>query len=457
MTTINPTKQAGRVCGEIANNTDTLKKASSVGTAFIDIIMNTFSYFPSLADVKGSFGVLKGRLKDMNSVIGAVSLLGRLYEWADPAEREKIINPWKKFGANYCSPKVHNAIPKSWVWVKAANRIMLLAAQALETVGFVDKHTAAFFSQAALSIGGAIPIFDVVKNSLYALSSLFGLTHASLELAFAYGNIKLSTDKKEKWEQRSMELGGIESFRYDEVVEKYQAKLAWEQGKGGYAEKRKIDKYKTFINHLTTGHNADTHKENVESFQSAKEVFLSQKYARKIETLGTSEVLGGHIMKLEDIISRKEDVFKTSSDSKEKKTYSKQIKADRKLLAQLKVDVVKSKKLETYVHAINNGHAKKLSDYKVEVHKTRIHNNEVLKNKSWISIAAEVGKIFMIVVGMLIFGLSLIFPVLTLPAVALAMAFCGLAASSFGLAKNIYANVISKAETINKMPEFSVV
>jgi len=423
-------ENTAKICGEISNGTDTLKKASNVVLATLDIAMNILGFFPGLEGVKAGFGLLAGRLKDTKSIINVTSLLGRGYEWADSKVRKSILQTWQK----------------------TANRVALTVAQVFETVGFVDKLTVGFFSQPALSIGGTIPIFDIVKNSIYAISSVFGLWGATLDLQFADRSIKAANVKKKKWEQRSMELGGLDKFKFQKVVDKYNKKLEKENAKTE-KDQAKIDKYKMYVNHLTTDHTPETHKDNVEAFQKNKASFLAEKYSEKLKTTGSPEELNGKIEVLEKDIADKKVNLKIA-DKAEKKGIRKEIKDATKQLTQLKADSVKSKKLETYVQAIKDEKVCQLVDHKIEVQKVRIHNSKNLHTKSWISIAAEVGKIFTITVGMLILGLSLVFPVLTTPAVKIVTSSCGLVASSFGLAKNLYRDVFFKSN-MQTMPNFA--
>jgi hypothetical protein len=374
---VNKTSCAGvdtaKAVGLIADDADTLKKASSLTISVIDIALNIFSFFPGFEAVKAGFGLLRGRLNDLKTIINATSLLGRGFEWADDKERSKILT-------------------KSWQ--KAASRISLTVAQVFETVGFVDKLSFKFFTQPSLSIAGKMPIFDLVKNGLYLVSSAFALWDAKLDMDKADRGIKDAAVMKRKWEKRALEFNP-NLLKFDRLgyLNKYTEKKQAEEAKGDKKSAEKLAKYDEYVDYLTTDGTDDGHKEAVECFQEARAERLKDKFNAELK------------------------------------------------IAEEKADKVKTKALKTYIEAIENGHVKKVVDYQVSYHKVSIHNSKNSHTKAWISIAAEAGKIFMITVGTLVYGLSLIFPVLSQPAASLVMNSFGLVSNSFGLAKNLYRDV----------------
>jgi hypothetical protein len=431
-----------KVIGEISNATDTLKKAANVTADILTIVMDVLGLVPGAEDftgVKAGLGLLKDQLKTTKNVINATGIIGMGYDWGDPETRKSITKTWQK----------------------TANRATLTAALVLETIGFIDKYTSKFFIDPAASIGG-IPIFDMVKNSLYAISAGFGIWVAANDWTSANQTIDAATGKRQKLKECKREIGDLNKFNYDKVVAKYQDKAQAfgikaalsndEDEKKAYFSK--VATYASYLEKLTIGHTPETHKDHVTAFQAIKVDRILHKYAGELAALKSQDI-AENSKELKEKISTMKDKWTVEKDPAKKAELGNQIKTLVSAYMAFQISQVREEKLGKYVDAIKKGQIKNIFDYKIEKCDVQIHNANNLITKSWISIAAEVGKIFMIIVGTTLLALSLIFPILKTPAVNLTMSGCSLVSNTFGLTKNLYRDVFYKAN-MEKMPQFKL-
>lgn len=199
---------------------------------------------------------------------------------------------------------------------------------------------------------------------------------------------------------------------------------------------------------------------------AAKDV--SAAYSTKEESEG--EILKWkeiELLSLEDRYKEKSKRFKVSvltgninAKKAEIANYETWLKADIEIkkaqdeLVALEKNLLVTEKYERYLGVVKEGSEgpKGIKDFKIKKYETRSANAEKIIEKSWLSIAVEVSKIFMISVGMSVVALSTFYPVLGGPVAKLVMSSCGLVAASLGLSKNIYTAVAAKPV---KEPVFS--
>lgn len=206
-------KQTAEAMSSIATKTDTTNKFIKVVISIAEVILSGLSFVPGTEAAKAGLGILKGRLNDAKSVINAAGILERPADW--------VRNKDLRDGSN---------------WQKTANRVALTAGQSMELVGFVDKVSLGFFSQAALSIGGVLPIFDMVKNVLFGVAAVFSIACSSKDLKKANG----------KETTISAKLVSVRTAESDAITNKYA--LTDKSYKNADAEnirKYKIEKYET--------------------------------------------------------------------------------------------------------------------------------------------------------------------------------------------------------------------
>lgn len=432
--------------GEISNGTDTFKKAASVAIDIMTIVLDILGFIPGVDGVSGfkeGLVLLRDQFKMTKVVINGTAIVGMCAEWCDP---EGVKSNTKNTA-------------------KLANRVTMTVALAMEFVAFIDKFTAKFFSQPALCVGGTIPIFELVKNSIWVISAGFGVWAACIDKDEGELAIEIGKAKKRKWEARGIELGDLDKFKFDQVQTKYQDKLdaisqVEEKDKKALAKEKR---YQEFLAILNKKKNPEDFKAVVNDFQAAKVKVIYDNYCAKEKAIvlkNELEPYGSFDAKINEF---KKDLepLKLELESKKDSTEAAEhmlamIKEKNDQINALKRDKAKVEKYHNYETAINKGNIKKLVDHKIEKADALIQNGDNKITKSWISIAAEVGKIFMIVVGTILLGLSLIFPVLKGPAVTMTMNCCGLVTNSFGLAKNIYRDVFYEANLV-KIPQFSAV
>ncbi|CCB90373.1 putative uncharacterized protein [Waddlia chondrophila 2032/99] len=272
-------------------------------------------------------------------------------------------------------------------WQKTANRVALTVAQFFETILFIDKCSLSFFYSAAM-IACHIPILEMVKNCLYMTSAVFGLWYVGQDLSKANSSMSSAKEKMRKWTDFEVKPEN------QDLKSKYESKL---KGKGA-----------------------------------------------------TSEKLSEEVQKLQaEIADNKKKLERLSGE------YAKQLKAkikeDGNALTTNKVLLVSVLKYEKYLQAINEGKVKKIKEHKIEKYETRIANCKKIREKSWLSIAVDIGKIVMISLGMFVAAFSLTFPLLTLPTAALVITSMSLVSNALGLTKNIYSAVGPK---VQKEPVF---
>lgn len=262
-------------------------------------------------------------------------------------------------------------------WQKTANRVALTVAQFFETILFIDKCSLSFFYSAAMIVCH-IPILEMVKNCLYMTSAGFGLRYVWKDLSKTTSSISTAKEKMRKWTAFDVES------KNQDLKLKYQKRL---KDKGATSERlrKEIEKLQAKI--------ADNKK--------------------KLEKLS-----GEHAKRLKAKIKEDGNVLTTNEDR-----------------------LVSVLKYEKYLRAINEGKVKKIKEHKIEKYETRIANYNKKREKSWLSIAVDIGKIVMILLGMFVAAFSLTFPLLTLPTAALVITSMSLVSNALGLTKNIYSAV----------------
>ncbi len=349
-TALNQTPVSIKAMGHIANHTDTLNKTVKVLIPAADIISGIAGFIPGAAGIQAGVSLFRAELNIAKGVINSTNVLERACDWGIEASRKSLLKRWEK----------------------AASRISLFAAQILETVLFIDKCTSSFFYQASLSLGN-LPIFELVKGSLYAVSAAFGLWTAGQDLSTANSTKEKAELKLKKWS--------------DETVEK-----------PDYSEKK-----------------AEYNKQDIQgSIHAKKQLILAC------------------------------NVF---SDQKSKKKLEKE-------LIGLNSELAAVEKYERYEEALKaDDGLEKVKTHKSNKYEVRIANADKIIEKSWLAIAVQVGKIFMISVGMTVVGISTFYPALSGPVAKLVMSSCGLVAASLGLSRNIYSAVGPKLE---KEPVFEL-
>lgn len=282
--------------------------------------------------------------------------------------------------ADWGTKKTRDAILTSWQ--KTASRVALTCAQLLETVSFVDKCMNGFFYQASFMVCH-LPVLDVVKNCLYMISAGFGLFCSGRDMSKALSTIPKAQEKSRKWTE------------FDET-------------------------------------------------DIASTDALYGDYTRKLNEQGaTSRDLSAEIGVLDTIIRKNQDKLPTLS-AEDVKPVKSEIKTDSAKLSALKTKLVSVQKYERYLDAMDSKNVKSIKNYKIEKYATREKNSLKLREKSWIAIVVDVGKIVMISLGMAIVALSPVFPVLTLPATAIVVTSLSLISNAFGLTKNLYGSLAPK-------------
>lgn len=358
--------------GHIANHKDTLNKTVKVTIPAVEIVINILGLIPGADVVKAGFGVLKGTLGSAKSFMNATNIVSRGADWADSKKRADIVEKG---------------------WVKVASRVALTVAQVLETIGFVDKLSLGFFSQAALCLAGT-QIFVGVKNLFYLGSAVLGIYDYSKDLIKANAGINAAAKNKRKWTQ--IESGNL---KFD-LKSHYQQKLQLTQAF--------VDDKAMLNGELDTLRNKLTGA----SVEDAKTITAD--------------------------ITKKED----------------QIKAFEKKAVDDKISAVKVERFEKFLEAIEDGKSDSLIKYKIDKYNTRLANNKELHTKSWISLVVDIGKIVMITLGMLVMALTAVFNPAATVAVGFAMSGLSLVSNSFGLTKNLYTKLAPKEV---QEPEFAPV
>lgn len=418
-----------KACGSIDEKTDTLGKFVKVVIPVLDIAKTVFSLVPGYAGLCTGLDLLRGQLNTAKSVINATNILERGWEWSDHKARAAVLSSWKK----------------------TANRVTLTAAQVLETVGFVDKLSYGFFSQASMTLAH-IPVIDMVKNTLYMASATFGIWYAAPELIKARKGIAEGSQSRKKWKQLQMELGSAEQFQSKKVAAKYQAKIDQAEKCCKGADGARIARWKEYVAALEKDASQENYRERVTKFQELKKDRLLEKYESSLNNLGTTSAeQQDKVAELGKAI-KDEQTHLADAGKRQAAKIRKSLKETQSELTAAKAELAMIKKLETYKKAIVSGDIAKLADHKVEKYSTRVANSKKLQTKSWISIAVDVGKIVMISLGMLAMALNPILPFLSGTAASLVL--CGMSAVSnaLGLTKNLYADIAPKPV---KEPVFS--
>jgi hypothetical protein len=174
---------------------------------------------------------------------------------------------------------------------------------------------------------------------------------------------------------------------------------------------------------------------------------LKDKYQKKLNDKGgSSESLMQEIEKLSKDIQGKRALLATKNGT-EAKVLRTEIKQESSKLEAAKANSVAALKFEAYLNAIDNNNAGSIKVHKIEKYNVRLANNWKIHEKSWLSIVVDVGKMFMITLGMLVVALSVKYPALTGPAATLVISSLSLVSNGFGLTKNLYSELAPKTQS----------
>lgn len=422
--TSNTWTKASEAVGFMASKTDTFNKAVKVIIPALDIALTILGLIPGVNQVAAGLGMLKGRLNDARSVCDATNILERGYEWTHPKE----------------------ILSKGWL--KTAGRVTLTAAQALETVLFVDKVSIGFLAMSAFTFGG-FALFELAKNLIYVVSASFGIAASVGDLQEVKASSHGASMIKKKYIRKEMELGGLDTFDLPKIAARYQVKLDKATTAGEPTDTPKLVRAADYVRFLTEDATEDNFKIRVHDFQKAKVNYWKQKCTAQLKGRN-SENLNQQIDQLTTKLKENQNSLKRVKKADAKKVRD-EMKTQVQQLSSLKAETVAVKRLETYVKALDNGKARDLASHEIKKCDVRLANANVKKTKTWLSLAVDIAKIVMITLGILVVGVSAFFnPVVALSA-GLVMSGLSLVANSIGLVKNLYSDVHLKP---SPEPEF---
>ncbi len=157
----NPFVKGAEVANFLVTNTEALSKVSSVAVAVLNFTGEVLSHFvPGSGATINLLSNLKKGPEAIKVFTSATGIVQRTYEFTDSVERSKISETWQKL----------------------AGRVTLTAAQALDTVSFLNSISVVDIGILGASLIGNLSIFSFVKNALVAVSSIFGIWNSARKI-----------------------------------------------------------------------------------------------------------------------------------------------------------------------------------------------------------------------------------------------------------------------------------